>query len=335
VFQYVLYYPGNLPLVITAGHGGSAQPGEVLTRKKTHRFRRIPDLATTTDPIEILSFAEPLYPSTSQSDLTTGAAIIASLNSNEETMPWMAPRDQTKGGNFKKDLNTHSIALNLANAISCLTSGSAINSSGVNSGPGYAIIPTTDGTFIGAGPSSSRASSSSITAPVITDHGTNDIPARCEQQGPWGDDDSDYPFPTWTSLAPSPTPTRTSTPTTSSALHQQQQDSARRHFGQQGQNYPHVIVFRIPRQFVDVNRNITGGENAIAEGDPHAEAAWHEYHELIDHVQKMALQKANISVSLHREQEREHRNPRQQKQWMPPQVPAPGRGLLLDIHGNV
>ena len=114
VFQYVLYYPGNLPLVITAGHGGSAQPGEVLTRKKTHRFRRIPDLATTTDPIEILSFAEPLYPSTSQSDLTTGAAIIASLNSNEETMPWMAPRDQTKGGNFKKDLNTHSIALNLA-----------------------------------------------------------------------------------------------------------------------------------------------------------------------------------------------------------------------------
>lgn len=338
VLQYVLYYPGNLPLVITAGHGGSSNPGEVVTRKTTHRFRRIPDLTTTTDPIEISSFAEPLYP-TSQFDPTTGAAIVASLNSNEETMPWMAPRDQTKGGNFKKDLNTHSIALNLANAISCLTSGSTISSSsgGVNSGPGGAIVPTTDGTFVGGGPSSSRAaaSSSSGTATVATDHGTKDIPARCEQQGPWGDDDSDHPFPTWTSLAPSSTPTRTPTPTTASALHRQQQESTKRFFGQQGQNYPHVVVFRIPRQFIDVNRNITGGENAIAEGDPNAEAAWREYHDLIDHVQKMALQKANISVRLHQEQEREHRNPRQQNKWMPPQAPAPGRGLLLDIHGSV
>ncbi|KAF9281332.1 hypothetical protein BGZ88_011670 [Linnemannia elongata] len=337
VFQYVLYYPGNLPLVITAGHGGSAKPGEVVTRKKTHRFKRIPDLATTTEPIEISSFAEPLYPSASQSDPTTGAAIVASLNSNEETMPWMAPRDQTRGGNFKKDLNTHSMALNLANAISCLTSGSTISSSsgGVNTGPGGAIVPTTDETFVGGGPSSNRAAPSfSVMATVTTDHGTNYIPARCEQQGPWGDDDANYPFPTWTSFAPSSTPTRTPTPTPLSALHQQQQDSARRHFSQQGQNYPHVVVFRIPRQFVDVNRNITGGENAIAEGDPHAEAAWHEYHDLIDHIQKMALQKATISVGLHQEQEREHSGPRQQKHWMTPQAPALGRGLLLDIHGH-
>lgn len=336
VFQYVLYYPGNLPLVITAGHGGSSKPGEVVTRKTTHRFRRIPDLATTTDPIEISSFAESLYPSTSQFDPTTDAAIVASLNSNEETMPSMAPRDQTRGGNFKKDLNTHSIALNLANAISCLTSGSTISygGGGVNSGPGGAIVPTTDGNFVGGGPSSSRAASSSVTATATSDHGTNDIPARCEQQGPWGDDDSDYPFLTRTSLAPSSTPTRTPTPTASSALHRQQQESAKRFFGQQGQNYPHVIVFRIPRQFVDVNRNIRG-ENAIAEGDSHAEAAWREYHDLIDHVQKMALQKANISARLHQEQEREHRSPQQQSQWMPPQAPSPGRGLLLDIHGNV
>ncbi|KAG0284192.1 hypothetical protein BGZ96_011449 [Linnemannia gamsii] len=344
VFQYVLYYPGNLPLVITAGHGGSVQPGEVVTRKKTHRFKRIPDLTTTTDLIEISSFTEPFYPS-SQSDPATGdAAILASLSSGEETMPLMSPRDQTKGGNFKRDLNTHALALNLANAISCLTSGAS-------SGPGGAIVPTTDGTSGGGGPcSSSRAgataarnsngedevtnkmSTSSAAATVTTDHGTNAIPARCEQQGPWGDDESEYPFPIGTFPLPSSTPTRTPTPTPSSVLRQQQQhDSTRRHYRQ---NYPHVVVFRIPRQYVDVNRNITG-ENAIAEGDIQAEAAWREYHELIEHIQKMALQKANISVSLHQEQEKDRKHPLRQKHWLPPQAPASGRGLLLDIHGHV
>ncbi|KAK3839011.1 MAG: hypothetical protein J3R72DRAFT_423035 [Linnemannia gamsii] len=365
IFQYVLYYPGNLPLVITAGHGGSALPGEVLSRKRTHRLRRIPDLATVTEPIEISSFAEPLYPScsssTSQTDPTTGAVMMnANLNNcgGDETMPLMAPRDQTKGGNFKKDLNTHSIALNLANAISCLTSGVGNGGGGAGSGPGGAIVSTTDGTLSG-GPFSSRTRAtaarngngngeggsedvthievpSSVTSTPTTDHGTNNaIPARCEQQGSWGDDDSDYPFPVWTStsLAPTPTPT----PTIPPGVHQhqqQQQDPTRRLHQKQAQNYPHVIVFRIPRQFVDVNRNITG-ENAIAEGDAHAEAAWREYHDLIDHVQKMSLQKATFSISQHQEQEQQERKgPRQQSHWTPPLSPVLGRGLLLDIHGH-
>ncbi|KAF9123768.1 hypothetical protein BGW39_008705 [Mortierella sp. 14UC] len=359
VFQYVLYYPGNLPLVITAGHGGSAQPGEVLTRKRTHRLRRIPELATMTDPIEISSFAEPLYPPSSLTQSDLAAAMIASLsNSGDETMPSMTPRDQTKGGNFKKDLNTHSIALNLANAISCLTSGVG-GGGGASSGPG-GVIATPDGTSTGGGPFSTRtraaagapngsgygearsddvahmiatAAFSATATTATTDHGTNAIPARCEQQGPWGDDDSDYPFPTWSSRASTPIPTPT--PPTGAQPQQQQQDPTRRLYQKQAQNYPHVVVFRIPRQFVDVNRNITG-ENAIAEGDVHAEAAWREYHDLIDHVQKMALQKAAISVNQHRQQEQEHerKSSRESSHWTPPQAPAPGRGLLLDIHGH-
>ncbi|KAG0273978.1 hypothetical protein BGZ95_010213 [Linnemannia exigua] len=374
VFQYVLYYPGNIPLVITAGHGGSAQPGEVLSRKRTHRLRRIPDLASMTDPIEISSFAEPLCPSssslTSQSDPTTGSAMInASLGNcgGDETMPSMAPRDQTKGGNFKKDLNTHSIALNLANAISCLTSGVGNGGGGVSSGSGGAIVSTADGTLSG-GPFSSKTRAttaarngngngegegkdvthmvvpSSVTAALTTDHGTNNtIPARCEQQGPWGDDDSDYPFPIWTSASLAHSPT--STATLPQGVHQhQQQGPTRRLHQRQAQNYPHVIVFRIPRRFVDVNRNITG-ENAIAEGDVHGEEAWHEYHDLIDHVQKMALQKAAYQYPEQGQDQQERKSPRQhhlqqqqqqqhQSGWVPPQLPALGRGLLLDIHGH-
>ncbi|KAG0350119.1 hypothetical protein BGZ54_004001, partial [Gamsiella multidivaricata] len=59
VYQYTLYYPGNIPLVITAGHGGSATPGKPVSRKVTHVFKRIPDLETTKEPIDVLSFSKP------------------------------------------------------------------------------------------------------------------------------------------------------------------------------------------------------------------------------------------------------------------------------------
>ncbi|KAF9900443.1 hypothetical protein EC991_007337 [Linnemannia zychae] len=281
-------------------------------------------------------------------------------------MPSMMPRDQTKPGNFKKDLNTHSIALNLANAISCLTSGVGGGGGGASFGSGGAIGVTPDGTSGSNGPFSIRTRvaaregkvygetgsdnvarmietmAPSVTATAsTTHHETNTIPARCEQQGPWGDDDSDYPFPTWTSLASTPAPTPAPTPTLPLPVqhHQQPLDLTRRFHQKQAQNYPHVIVFRIPRRFVDVNRNITG-ENAIADGDVHAEAAWREYHDLIDHVQKMALQKAAISINHHQQQEQEQeQEPKCHKQqqpnhWTPPQALAPGRGLLLDIHGH-
>ncbi|KAF9922457.1 hypothetical protein FBU30_007411 [Linnemannia zychae] len=245
IFQYVLYYPGNLPLVITAGHGGSSQPGEVVTRKKTHRFRRVADLATTTDPIEISSFAEPLFPPSQYDNL----AVVANLNSSDETMPKMAPRDQTKGGNFKKDLNTHSIALNLANAISCLTSGGN-SGDDASSGSSGAIVGTADGAFTGVGAIPNR-----LTTAARNDETKDD------------------------SIGTNPIPTR-------------------------------------------------------SEGDLHAEAAWREYHDLIDHVQKMALQKALASTNYQQKHEQDGNNVRQQSHLKRPQEPAPGRGLLLDIHGH-
>ncbi|KAF9941753.1 hypothetical protein BGZ67_004091 [Mortierella alpina] len=261
VFQHTLYYPGNVPLVITAGHGGSHQPGHIVQLKTTHRFVRIPDLPTTTDPITVGSFTRPVAP-------TEG----------DETVPWMSLRDQSQGGNFKKDLNTHAMALNLANAVSCLTRDA-----------GYA------------------------------DDYKGSVPKECEAQGRWGDDDSDFPFPTWPSTpspSPSPSPSPTLGPHSLADIDQLQQQENLKLGAHHGVSYPHVIVFRVSRRYVDVNRNLTG-ENAIAEGDPVAEAAWREYHDLIDHVQAMILQE---------------RQKEQQEPWHGNQ--ARGGGLLLDIHGH-
>ncbi|CAO3569031.1 unnamed protein product [Mortierella alpina] len=265
VFQHTLYYPGNIPLVITAGHGGSHQPGHKVQLKTTHRFVRIPDLPTTADPITVGSFTRPVAP-------TEG----------DETVPWMSLRDQSQGGNFKKDLNTHAMALNLASAISCLTRDE------------------------GHGDDHKGAQGS--------------VPKECETHGPWGDDDSDFPSPTWPST-PSPSPSPSPSPTLGAyslaEIDQQQQQQEHLKFdAHHGVSYPHVIVFRVSRRYVDVNRNLTG-ENAIAEGDPVSKAAWREYHDLIDHVQAMILQE---------------RQKQQQEPWHGDQVR--GSGLLLDIHGH-
>ncbi|KAF9172879.1 hypothetical protein BGX21_009601 [Mortierella sp. AD011] len=254
VYQYTLYYPGNIPLVITAGHGGSSTPGERTGLKMTHQFKQIPDLATTSEVIDISSFSESVAYN-AKDDTKDGG----------DLMPWMPPRDQSRGGNFKKDLNTHSMALNLANAVSCLTSRDS-KSEGARDG----LLPRDE----------SRK------------HNMTEIPERCQTQGPWGDDDSDSPFP------PSPVPSHspsimhstTSRPSHASSSPNSRLDDPTRmhHRSAFAHNYPHVIVFRVPRRFVDVNRNIVG-ENAIAD-HPVSEAAWREYHGLIDHVQKMALQ---------------------------------------------
>jgi hypothetical protein len=109
-----------------------------------------------------------------------------------------------------------------------------------------------------------------------------------------------------------------------------------------GQNYPHVVVFRVPRLYVDVNRNVTG-ENAIAEGSLEAEAAWREYHDVIDHVQRMAQQEQQQQQQqeqkLTRQKSRRLTKDRlQQSSWSFPGVATSGRssgtGLLLDIHGK-
>ncbi|KAF9177251.1 hypothetical protein BGZ51_008945 [Haplosporangium sp. Z 767] len=281
VFQYTLYYPGNIPLAITAGHGGASRPGYAVSRRMTHRFKPIPDLDTTMKPIQVSMFAEP----TTRMNNYEGSE-------EEEIMPWMPARSQPTDGpvsNFKADLNTHAMALNLANAVACLSS---VSRNGMES-HGYDRVTNVAG---------------SSTA----------IPEKCEDQNPWGDNDSDYPFPPPPAPSAVPTLPFVSQVALDASPVNPKQKQPRQY--QQQLNYPHVIVFRVRRLYVDVNRNLTG-ENAIAEGHPVAEAAWREYHDLIDHIKKMALQQR-------RQQQQSSKN-------MPRvSLSSIGDGLLLDIHGH-
>lgn len=226
VYQFTLYYPGNMPLIITAGHGGWDTPGLPVKRHMTHRFTPV-DLAS---PISVPAFSTPVEDNTQD---------------KPAVMPWMPERDQTKGGNFKMDVNTHSAALNLAGAVACI----------LNEGR--------------------------------EDQLDSSILPKCDFAD---SDDPDAPPPKMTPRQ--------------DTLSQGQEHSSL--------YYPHVLVFRVPRRFVDVNRNISD-ENAIAD-HPVADAAWNEYHDLIDHVQRLV---ARSSDNEAREASKNN-----------------SLGLLLDIHGS-
>ncbi|KAF9344387.1 hypothetical protein BGX26_004431 [Mortierella sp. AD094] len=342
VYQYTLYYPGNIPLVITAGHGGFSTPGKRTGHRMTHRFKRIPDLATTSAIIDISSFSESVaYNNNNNAKDDT--------EDGEELMPRMPPRDQSQGGSFKKDLNTHSMALNLANAISCLTSR---ESKGKSAQDG--LLPK----------EKSRNHNDVIfNYDQMTGVQSDIIPERCKAQGPWGDDDSDSPFPSLPSPSHPPSVLRSTTPRSSHTISDPNSrfDDPKRMRSRSTfvQNNPHVIVFRVPRLFVDVNRNIVG-ENAIAD-HPVSEAAWREYHDLIDHVQKMALQIQKQQQLLRedgsleilsdgdtrlepKDGQRLGANKNQQSHWSLPTASSASlssspssstsTGLLLDIHGE-
>lgn len=278
VYQYTMYYPGNIPLIITAGHGGSDTPGKTVPARHrlTHKFKRIPDLKNAAGPIEVSAFSEPF----------TGSGPDVNM------MPSMPERDQSGGGSFKRDLNTHSIALNLANAVTCITSDKsgmrrrAMDRRGVEQKDRVGTMLQGgimgDQTVNGTRPMGAIAADS---APSFAR-----IPQKCKAQGPWGDNESDEdpdkdPDSTPAPSLPPPPPGP-------------------------GQYYPHVVVFRVPRLYVDVNRNLVG-ENAIAVGNPVSEAAWREYHDVIDHVQRMVTLQRLVGK---------------------PNLPD-GAGLLLDIHG--
>jgi len=311
VYQYTLYYPGNMPLVITAGHGGAINPGKVVSRRMTHHFTPVSDLGQDR-PLTVESFSQPVQDWEKLQP--------------EETMPWMPPRDQTKGGNFKRDLNTHAMALNVASAVSCLANGPS----------------TKQATSTPRGNQDDDAYPTGGTNPA-------EIPPRCLEKGSWGDDASEYPFPAWTTAATGPTtatPAPSASATNSPVLTTRSQKRMRH--PNQKIYYPHVIVFRIHRTHVDVNRNITG-ENAIAEGSPTAEAAWREYHGLIDHVQSMVItqqraidvetsannsaqdQVENAFADLKGRQNRLEEGNIEDNAALPPSA----RGLLLDIHGKL
>ncbi|KAI1317468.1 hypothetical protein EDD11_008405 [Mortierella claussenii] len=329
VYQFTLYYPGNMPLVITAGHGGSAAPGQSVSRKVTHRFKRVPNLRSTSTRLDISSFSDPVMVKKSRV-----AQNNAELNDagEQETMPWMPPRDQSKGGNFKKDLNTHAMALNLANAVACL-SGS--------------------GQFTMAHRRKLGGEQSSHHHNDVMDHdhkignaaAQKNIPERCKAQGPWGDDDSDYPFsplPSFTSMMLS-TPTTTASTTNTKPMYMPTLEHEDPSSVSPVQNYPHVVVFRVPRLYVDVNRNISG-ENAIAD-HPVSKAAWNEYHDLIDHVQHLAQQQQQQQqqqLSVHPEvmsngMQTAKTDISQPATWSSTKAPLAksSPGLLLDIHGHV
>ncbi|KAG0309481.1 hypothetical protein BGZ98_001993 [Dissophora globulifera] len=319
VYQYTMYYPGNIPLVITAGHGGSAKPGKAGGRKMTHRFKRVLNLESADLPtLDVSMFSEPLA-LRSEEGRSQGVGLGEKQDQDQDqdqdpdqdqdqepvAVPWMPPRDQSKGGNFKNDLNTHAIALNLANAVACITNGMG-----------------DDGTSQGSIAQQKDHHDEDVTKSETTDGDRISIPESCEAQGSWGDQDSDFPFPPLPS--PTPSPSHLSNRQTQQPQLATKRFRVRSHQRNRVYNYPHVVVFRVPRLYVDVNRNITG-ENAIAD-HPISEAAWREYHDLIDHVQKIMLQQ--------RTQQQKDKEKQEKRQSDIPTLQN-GPGLLLDIHGHV
>ncbi|KAG0348971.1 rRNA-binding ribosome biosynthesis protein utp25 [Podila humilis] len=274
VYQYTYYYPGNMPLIITAGHGGSVIPGKSTARPMTHRFTPLPDLGSPSlDAFSVASFSAPIEGTDPESNAT---------------IPWMPERDQSKGGNFKNDLNTHLIALNLADSVAQIVNRE-VTPSGLK-----------------------RPSSSSQHGMSVRNQRDDDTQQEiCDTDPPGA-------FSPTAGVSTRTPPSQTYIPTKEPL-------------------YPHVVVFRVRRLFVDVNRNITG-ENAVAEGNPNSEAAWKEYHGVIEHVQMLITQTQQKSPTTTATQSlSSNKEPWPRKKTLSPtQVypDAPGSGLLLDIHGH-
>ncbi|KAG0253475.1 hypothetical protein DFQ27_007373, partial [Actinomortierella ambigua] len=264
-FQYTVYYPGNMDLIITAGHNGFNLPGNVLSPPMTHVFQ--PCLRNSNDAGgrgegELESYNcfmvplgdEPLEPAGAtaaprtqagdeqqqqqhQSTLITRSAPSSSMSPRLQqiekqpsrpptTMPDVPMRDSDLGGNLKADLNTTTMTIELATSISDILSGDS--------------------------------------SPIVVPN----------------------------SPQPQPQP-------------QQRSRGTRLR--------PHVVLFRLHRKYVDVNRNIyNADENAAPENSPDSAAAWHEYHGVIDHVRALIETRKKTNTN----------------------VLGTQRGLLLDIHGH-
>ncbi|KAF9585532.1 hypothetical protein BGW38_001933 [Lunasporangiospora selenospora] len=281
VYQYTMYYPGNIPLIITAGHGGNCFSGQLVNQSMTHIFKRIPNLDRVSTPITYTNFSTPL--DSTLEKLSDGQDTIGN---DPRLCPLMPLRDMSQGGRFLKDINTHSIALDIANAVACLVN-----------------------------------SPKEVNLDNLSPVDSGDIPERCMGQGPWGDEVSEDFFPT-----PRPSPTDSVAYrrgfTLPSAAAQDPSTASHKKQSTHPFYVPHVVVFRVHRKYVDVNRDLWG-ENAIAKGSRVAKAAWREYHDVIDHVKKMAMQQGS---DLHRPQCLDHCPHLHQ--------PLTGQGLLLDIHGH-
>ncbi|KAG0241860.1 hypothetical protein BGW41_005206 [Actinomortierella wolfii] len=285
-FQYTLYYPGNMDLIITAGHGGHNTPGEELSPAMTHVFqpclpkdeerqRSASDSGGTVVTIEC--FAVPIASNEDNFHAPSSPPGESSVSPSEQSgkthqqnyqgqqqqphehhyhhgqqqpprsMPKMPLRDPSRGGNFKGDLNTTRIAMELAHSIS----------------------------------------------DIVGDENTATSRALYQGAGMWSTDSlspQQYVFSTSSKLRE--TPWRKT----------QTRERPR----------PHVVLFRVPRRFVDVNRDASKRiENAVAEDSPESKAAWEEYHGVIDHVRALVG----------------HQHPQQK-------TLGGSRGLLLDIHGH-
>ncbi|KAG0233242.1 hypothetical protein BGW42_007555 [Actinomortierella wolfii] len=162
-------------------------------------------------------------------------------------MPKMPLRDPSRGGNFKGDLNTTRIAMELAHSIS----------------------------------------------DIVGDENTVTSRALYQGAGMWSADPlspQQYVF----------------------SISSKLQETPWRKTQTRERPRPHVVLFRVPRRFVDVNRDASKRiENAVAEDSPESKAAWEEYHGVIDHVRALVEQQHPQQKTL-----------------------GGSRGLLLDIHGH-
>ncbi|KAF9166657.1 hypothetical protein DFQ26_007230 [Actinomortierella ambigua] len=268
-FKYTVYYPGNMDLIITAGHNGLNLPGNVLSPPMTHVFR--PCLRNSNDA-----------GGRGEGELESYNCFMVPLGDEplEPAGATAAPR--TQAGDQQQQQQQQQ------QHQSTLITRSDPSSSMSPRLQQIEKQPSRPPTTMPDVPMRDRDLGGNLKADLNTTTMTIELATSISDI--LSGDSSPIVVPNSPQPQPQPQP-------------QQRSRGTRLR--------PHVVLFRLHRKYVDVNRNIyNADENAAPENSPDSAAAWHEYHGVIDHVRALIETRKKTNTN----------------------VLGTQRGLLLDIH---
>ncbi|KAF9976564.1 hypothetical protein BGZ73_008319 [Actinomortierella ambigua] len=280
-FEYTVYYPGNMDLIITAGHNGINTPGTELSPPMTHFFQ--PYLPSDNDKeneevgeLDPMRFAVPVEDKSRAAVRAQVGKCFPPPHAQRSPLPFsVLTHDQQDGQHRQQHYHHHHhqqqqqqqqqqpFNLDTSTVLASCVSPPLTS----DTPPPQEILPPWPPTLMHDLPERNESAGGNFKG----DLNTTKIAMALAQSV------SDI-----LSSTQSPTPLR-----------------------------PHVVLFRVHRRYVDVNRNISNPlENAVPEASPKSAAAWHEYHGVIDHVRAVIESRNNRNRNIFGTQ----------------------RGLLLDIH---